>query len=101
MSGGPSSVYQLKITLRAICPPIWRRFQVPADTTLDRLHLMIQWVMGWTNSHLHEFVADKRHYWTGVREWQEWGAAGRSAESSETLLSKARSVIIVWLNNRK
>lgn len=74
MSGEPSSVYQLKITLRAISPPIWRRFQVPADTTLDRLHLMIQWVMGWTNSHLHEFVADKRRYGTGVREWKEWGA---------------------------
>jgi hypothetical protein len=72
----PSSslVYQLQITLRAIEPPIWRRFQVPADTRLDRLHLMIQWVMGWTNSHLHEFVLDGRRYGTGVREWQEVGA---------------------------
>lgn len=67
-------VYQLKITLKAIRPPIWRRFQVPVDTTLARLHLIIQRVMGWTNSHLHEFVVDRRRYGTGLREWREVGA---------------------------
>ena len=64
-------VYQLTIALRAIRPPIWRRFQVPASTTLDRLHLMVQRVMGWTNAHLHEFVVDGRRYGTGVREWKD------------------------------
>lgn len=67
-------VYQLKITLRAIRPPIWRRFQVPADTTLNRLHRILQRIMGWTNSHLHEFVVGKRRYGTGLHEWQEFGA---------------------------
>ena len=49
------TVYQLKITLRDIRPPIWRRVQVRGDATLGHLHWVIQFVMGWTNSHLHSF----------------------------------------------
>jgi len=49
------SVYQLKITLRDIRPPIWRRVQVRSDVTLGHLHWVIQFAMGWTNSHLHSF----------------------------------------------
>lgn len=51
----PQSVYQLKITLRDIRPPIWRRVQVRSDATLGHLHWVIQFAMGWTNSHLHSF----------------------------------------------
>jgi len=47
-------VYQFKITLRGIEPPIWRRIQVK-DCTLDKLHEHIQTAMGWTNSHQHHF----------------------------------------------
>ncbi len=47
-------IYQFKITLRDIKPPIWRRIQV-RDCTLDKLHERIQTAMGWTNSHLHHF----------------------------------------------
>lgn len=48
--------YLLKIQLLDIEPSIWRRFVVPASITLDRLHDVIQVVMGWTDSHLHEFT---------------------------------------------
>jgi hypothetical protein len=47
-------VYQFKITLKGIKPPIWRRIQ-SKDGTLDKLHEHIQTAMGWTNSHLHQF----------------------------------------------
>lgn len=50
-------IYQLKVTLEGIKPPIWRRVHVPADTTLDALHMIIQIVMGWEDYHLHEFTA--------------------------------------------
>ncbi len=49
-----ATVYQFKITLKGIKPPIWRRIQTK-DCTLDRLHEHIQTAMGWTNSHLHRF----------------------------------------------
>ena len=49
------SIYQFKITLRDIRPPIWRRVQVRSDATLGHLHWVIQFAMGWTNSHLHSF----------------------------------------------
>jgi len=45
----------LKITLKYIRPPIWRRVIVPDNLTLSDLHSVIQIVMGWTNSHLHAF----------------------------------------------
>lgn len=54
-------LYQWKITLLEITPPVWRRIQV-ADCTLDQLHEHIQMVMGWSNSHLHRFEIDGRVY---------------------------------------
>lgn len=54
-------LYQFKITLLGIEPSIWRRIQVQ-DCTLDKLHEHIQTVMGWTNSHLHQFNIEGRRY---------------------------------------
>ena len=49
-------IYTLRISLRNSKPPIWRRVAVPSDITLGQLHEVIQIAMGWTNSHLHQFV---------------------------------------------
>jgi Plasmid pRiA4b ORF-3-like protein len=46
----------VKITLRGIRPPIWRRVQVPGSLPLAALHDVIQTVFGWTDTHLHQFV---------------------------------------------
>ncbi len=55
------TVYQLKITLAGIKPPIWRRVQVK-DCSLLKLHQVIQAVMGWTDSHLWAFEVDGMDY---------------------------------------
>ncbi len=53
---GPSNlIYQIKITLKDVKPPIWRRIQVKSDITLHSLHRTIQTVMGWEDGHLHKF----------------------------------------------
>jgi hypothetical protein len=48
-------LYQFKITLKDISPPIWRRIQVPSTYTFWDLHIAIQDAMGWLDCHLHEF----------------------------------------------
>jgi hypothetical protein len=57
----PQTIYQFKISLKHIRPPIWRRIQVP-DGTLDQLHEHIQAAMGWENAHLHHFLIDKQRF---------------------------------------
>ncbi|MDX5627786.1 MULTISPECIES: plasmid pRiA4b ORF-3 family protein [unclassified Brenneria] len=54
--------YQLKVSLIGTTPAIWRRFVVPAAITLDRLHDVLQIVMGWEDSHFHEFIFSKKRF---------------------------------------
>lgn len=54
-AGDRSLALQLRIVLRDIEPPIWRRLLVPDHLQLSQLHNVFQGAMGWTNSHLHEF----------------------------------------------
>jgi hypothetical protein len=55
-------IYQLKVTLKRSKPPIWRRFLIASSVTLPELHDVLQIVMGWTNSHLHQFRAAGSEY---------------------------------------
>lgn len=54
--------YQLRITLRDIDPPVWRRVVVPAEITLLELHDVIQIAMGWEDCHLHDFTIRRQRY---------------------------------------
>ena len=56
------TVYQIKITLQDIQPPVWRRIQVWEDITLAQLHTVLQIVMDWEDYHLHQFSIGKRIY---------------------------------------
>ena len=55
-------VYAIKVTLLGTSPPVWRRVLVQRDITLRNLHKTLQTVMGWTNSHLHQFVSKRQTY---------------------------------------
>ncbi len=48
-------MYQLKITLNGITPPIWRRLLVSEHVSFYKFHHILQITMGWTNSHLYYF----------------------------------------------
>ena len=56
------NIYQVKITLIGSKPPIWRTVLVPSDLRLGAFHDVIQVAMGWTESHLHQFIANKVFY---------------------------------------
>jgi hypothetical protein len=70
-SKAPPSIYEVKVTLVDIAPPIWRRLQVPSDMKLCCLHDALQVVMGLTDSHLHRFEKDGVNW--GVPEYDEFG----------------------------
>ena len=61
------STYQLKVSVEGAKPPIWRRLLVKSDTKLDVLHLALQIAMGWTNSHLHQFISKDRKFY-GIKD---------------------------------
>jgi hypothetical protein len=82
--------YLLKMQLLDIEPAIWRRVVVPANITLDRLHDVIQIVMGWTDSHLHEFTIGKERY-TEYPESKEDGLACGRYRLGDLIKQKGRT----------
>src|ERR1700712_3310181 len=52
-----NSIARLQVTLDDVKPLVRRRIDVPLTIRLDRLHLVFQAAMGWTNSHLYEIRA--------------------------------------------
>jgi Plasmid pRiA4b ORF-3-like protein len=54
--------YQIKIVLLDTHPPVWRRVLVPREITLRQLHRIVQTVMGWTDSHIHQFIFEGQRY---------------------------------------
>lgn len=65
-------MYELRVRLKDMEPPVWRELRVQGDTTLDELHEVLQVTMGWTNSHLYLF-----HRWREI-----WRAGPGMAEGS-------------------
>jgi hypothetical protein len=74
---------QLKISLVESKPLIWRRVIVPESLTLADLHRVIQIVMGWENSHLHEFKVSGERY----TEFEEDIQSGAGDSTAVTLRS--------------
>jgi hypothetical protein len=54
-------IYEIKVTLKDIKPPIWRRMQIK-DCTLAKLHDIIQFGMGWQDGHLWLFEVNGEEY---------------------------------------
>jgi hypothetical protein len=78
-------IYQFTITLLDTKPKIWRRIRIP-DCKLNNLHLHIQAVMGWENSHLHHFdIKGERH---GIPEQLDYGGDGDVNDSRKVMLSE-------------
>jgi len=67
----PVVIYQIKVTLRGSQPPIWRRIQARTDTTLAKLHRILQRVMGWKDAHPHQIVIRDERY--GVPDEEDVG----------------------------
>lgn len=53
---------RLQVALRDVVPAVVRVVDVPATTTLPEVHDILQVTLGWTDSHLHQFVAGETRY---------------------------------------
>ncbi len=89
--------YQIQIALRGSKPKIWRRILVPADLLLSDFHKIIQTTMGWTNSHLHQFIKDQTFYTRRMADDDSWGEMDNvdySKTKISDLLKKEKDRII-------
>lgn len=84
--------YQIKVTLKGSKPPIWRRLLVPSSITLPRFHDVLQIAMGWTDSHLHQFVVGGRFYGEADPDFESNTIDERNV-TLDRLLNKEKDVI--------
>lgn len=57
-----TTFHQLKVTLKTVKPPVWRRVGVSSDLSLAELGAILEGAMGWMGSHLHIFDVDGTTY---------------------------------------
>lgn len=74
--------FQIKITLQRTKPPIWRRILVAPEIKLDRLHDVLQIVMGWTNSHMHQFESPDGYFADPSFEMEETQSSKKATLAS-------------------
>ena len=86
-------IYQLKITLKHVRPPIWRRFLVESDMKFSDLHKVIQTVMGWTNTHLHAFRIGSNTYALPDKESMMRDVDSRKVRLNETIRSEGQKFL--------
>ena len=52
---------RLRVVMRHVEPAVTRVIDVPASATLPELHELLQAAIGWTDSHLHQFLTSSPH----------------------------------------
>jgi len=65
-------IFQIQIALKGFKPKIWRRILIPSDLLLSDFHMVIQKTMGWTNSHLHQFIKNRTFYTLRMQDDDLW-----------------------------
>jgi len=94
------NIFQLKIALNYITPPIWRQVLVKSNTKLFDLHKIIQTTIGWTNSHLHQFIFNNYFYcnFNYEDDWDDNRQIDYSDIKLDELISKEKQQIIYEYN---
>ena len=64
---------RLRVTMQEVEPKVMRVLDVPAGVLLPELHDLLQVAIGWTDSHLHQFVAgDVRYGMPDIDDFNEF-----------------------------
>jgi hypothetical protein len=91
------ATYTLHIALLDLEPRIWRTVEVDGNTTLAKLHSVVQAAFGWENCHMHLFKAGKTLY--GVPTDDDFGLPTedeRKATVAELLPKKGSKIIYTY-----
>ncbi|MEZ4926239.1 MAG: plasmid pRiA4b ORF-3 family protein [Saprospiraceae bacterium] len=84
-----SKILEIDIELHRSKPKIWRRVLVPDSMTFHKLHYTIQFAMGWTNSHLHQFALGKNERTIGIPHEDDFSKVEDSRKIKINSLLKA------------
>ena len=63
---------RLRVVLCDVEPAVARVIDVPASATLPELHELLQAAIGWTDSHLHQFVTSQATYGMEIVGEEMW-----------------------------
>jgi hypothetical protein len=63
--------HQLKITLKHVTPPVWRRVVLPSDCSLAEVAALLLTAMGWAGYHLYSFRIGDATYVDLDDDWPE------------------------------
>jgi Plasmid pRiA4b ORF-3-like protein len=63
---------RLRVELCGVEPALSRVVDVPASATLPELHDLLQAAIGWTDSHLHQFVTPQATYGMEIPREEVW-----------------------------
>ncbi len=90
-------VYQVQVALKGFKPKIWRRLLIPSDLLLSDFHKIIQTSIGWTNSHLHQFIKNRTFYTERMPNddsWNEMNNVDYKKIKISDLLKKEKEKIV-------
>jgi hypothetical protein len=81
----PKSIHTLKVTLRGVKPPVWRRIVVDSQIRVSALADVLEAAMGWVGGHLHLFDVDGVTYGEPDPEWDDDVIDERKARLADVL----------------
>jgi hypothetical protein len=90
-------IYQIQISLQEFKPKIWRRLLVQSDMLLSDFHKVIQTTIGWTNSHLHQFIKNRTFYLERMPDddlWEEMNNIDYKKVKISDLLQREKGRIV-------
>lgn len=94
--GQSKDILQLKITLVASKPVIWRQILVPANYTFFDLHVAIQDAFGWEDCHLHQFFTNRPY---GRNDYQLIGIP--HPDDPKEMIDEREEKLLNWFKSPK
>ena len=93
-------IFRIKVTLIDSEPVIWRQIEVAVNIALSSLHHVIQIVMGWDNSHLHQYYrptasrSDRVFYGMPNLDWDDGKTLSEDEYGLNDVISRARQRLV-------